>query len=236
MQELNKLWQYQQLDLEAESFERELQNSEDYKNFVKLHRFMQDQRKVLTGLTAQVEDKQRRIETEHKRYTLLEQRQKDGVEKLDKIDKSNLKEVERFRDYFENLQNLLATERREFSQLAKQLEKEDSQLANLKNRLSQARKEYNELQARLDEKRGEFKDDEANLRAQAEVLAKEIDPALMKRYKTAKKGFAAPVANVQGGRCTGCGMELSAVLQRKIRESDEVVDCENCGRMLRLAE
>ena len=180
MQELDKLWQYQQLDLEAESFERELQAGEDYKSFVKLHRYMQDQRKILTALTAQVEEKQRRIETERKRYALLEQRHKDGVEKLDKIDKNNLKEVERFRDYFENLQTLLANERREFSQLAKQLEKEDSQLANMKNQLSKARKEYNEVLARLDERRGEFKDDEANLRAQADVLAKQIDPGLMK--------------------------------------------------------
>lgn len=236
MQELDKLWQYQQIDLEAESYERDLQNGEDYKSFVKLHRFMQDQRKVLAALTAEVEDKQQRIETERKRYELLEQRYKDGVAKLEKIDKEDIKEVERFREYFENLQNLLANERREFSQLAKQLEKEDSQLANMRNRLAKARSEYDEVKARLDEKRAAFADDEAQLRAQADVLVKEIAPALMKRYQNAKKGYAAPVAMVRDGRCTGCNMELSAVLQRKIREDDEIVDCENCGRMLRLAE
>ena len=44
-----------------------------------------------------------------------------------------------------------------------------------------------------------------------------------------------PEAEVQGSKCSGCNMELPAVSMRKLKEQ-ELVECDNCGRLLYLPQ
>lgn len=236
MGKLDALWIYQQADLEVDKFEAQLRSSAAYKRYAKLRHYIEEQRRVLQRMSDAVDDRKRQIALTTQRYELLKQRQEDGVQKFESVDKEDLAEIERFREYFEQLHQRLALERREFSSLATTLEKEDSQLSDMRVRLGKARKEYDELKVQIDADRDACKDELAALKERAESLAQQVDPALLEHYKTTKRSHAMAVAMLDGNKCGGCNVELSAVILRKIKEDSEVVECDNCGRMLRLAE
>ncbi len=236
MGKLDALWTYQQADMEIDKFEAQLRGSAAYKRYAKLHHYIEEQRRVLQRMSDAVEDRKRQIALTSQRFELLKQRQDDGALKFEAVDKSDLAEIERFREYFEQLHQRLAQERREFAGLVTTLEKEDSQLSDMRVRLGKARKEYDDLKVQIDAERAAHTDEVAALKAQADALAQKVDPDLLERYKTTKRSHPMAVANLDGNKCGGCNVELPAVILRKIKEDADVVECDNCGRMLRLAE
>lgn len=236
MEQMNRLWEYQLVDTEAARYENDLRAGETYKRFVKLHRFLEDQKRTLQRMNDAVDVRQKEIENAKERFSLLQSRYHDGLGKYEQISKDNLKEIRRFRDYFDQLNAHLSQERQELSKLVGELEKEDAQLAAMRKQLAAARKDYDEVKQQLADEREAFRADVETLQAQAQQIAKDIDKDLLQRYEKAKKSYPTPVANVQANRCTGCNMELSAVLLRRLRDGSDIVECENCGRMLRLEE
>lgn len=80
----------------------------------------------------------------------------------------------------------------------------------------------------------------ATLKARLDALAKEreelvggIDEDVIERYERlfASKGDAAIVA-VEHGVCTGCHMKVTTQTAVRARSENEIVSCEQCGRIL----
>ena len=70
-----------------------------------------------------------------------------------------------------------------------------------------------------------------------EQLAQKIDAEAVERYERlfASKGDAAVVA-VEHGVCTGCHMKVTTATVVRARSGSEIVSCEQCGRILYIAE
>lgn len=234
LEQLNLLWDYQVIELEAETYENNLRASDDYKQYAKLHKFLEEQKRILQRLNGSVEEKKERLARGQERYDLLYKRYQDGLEKFEKVDQDNLKEVERFKTYFEQLEHRLNQERLEWQKMVKELESEEELLDKMKGKLAKASKEYTAVQERLADQRESFHGEVDALEIQAKKISEKIDPALMSRYKSVKKSYPTALVDVRKNRCTGCNMELSVGLLRRLRENEGIVECENCGRILRL--
>ena len=133
--------------------------------------------------------------------------------------------------YFDQLNARVAQERKEFAQLVHTLEKENNQLSDMRIRIAKARKEYDELKAVVEEERAKVQGEIDAAKAERERLAADVEPALMEAYQLVKRNHAVPVTEVQQNKCTGCNMELPAVVARRLRDK-EIVECDNCGRIL----
>ncbi|MFR4008262.1 MAG: zinc ribbon domain-containing protein [Christensenellales bacterium] len=59
-----------------------------------------------------------------------------------------------------------------------------------------------------------------------------LDPALLAQYQAIKKNRANPVALVENEQCQGCNMSLPSLTLSRLRDGKEIVECENCGRIL----
>lgn len=71
------------------------------------------------------------------------------------------------------------------------------------------------------------------LTKEREGLVKPIPPALLKRYdafRAAKHGVG--IARIEGNLCGACHTNLPSNLIRRVRETESVELCENCGRIL----
>ena len=68
-------------------------------------------------------------------------------------------------------------------------------------------------------------------------LAQNIEEDVMERYERlfASKGDAAVVA-VEHGVCTGCHMKVTTATVVQVKSGNEIVSCEQCGRILYAAE
>ena len=89
--------------------------------------------------------------------------------------------------------------------------------------------EQDELRARQSTLEGEI----ASLEGQRAELAAGGDEVLLDRYDELRAGRQGQaVAKVQGGSCQGCRILLPVNLIQRARAGDEVVQCNNCERIL----
>ena len=89
--------------------------------------------------------------------------------------------------------------------------------------------EQDELRARQSTLEGEI----ASLEGQRAELAAGGDEVLLDRYDELRAGRQGQaVAKVQGGSCQGCRILLPVNLIQRARVGDEVVQCNNCERIL----
>jgi len=75
----------------------------------------------------------------------------------------------------------------------------------------------------------------ATLEAEREVEAKALPEALLAEYDQIRSRLGGiGAARLQGATCSGCNLALPAVVVDRIRKAapDEVVHCEECGRIL----
>ena len=73
------------------------------------------------------------------------------------------------------------------------------------------------------------------LETEREALASKIDPDLLDQFERLfnSKGDAAIVA-VEHGVCTGCHMKVTTATAARVKAGKEIVNCEQCGRILYL--
>ncbi|MBI4277821.1 MAG: hypothetical protein HY660_05140 [Armatimonadetes bacterium] len=78
--------------------------------------------------------------------------------------------------------------------------------------------------------------EQAELAARREAMAAEIDELLLRKYERirARAGGIA-VVRVEHDRCGGCHVALPEGMLVRVREGDDLVTCEECGRILRPA-
>jgi uncharacterized protein len=100
-----------------------------------------------------------------------------------------------------------------------------------------ARDSVNRQLGDLDEKGKTLRRQLEELRVERENLAGDIDEEVMERYQRlfASKGDAAVVA-VEHGVCTGCHMKVTTQTAVWAKSGNEIVNCEQCGRILYSAE
>lgn len=72
----------------------------------------------------------------------------------------------------------------------------------------------------------------ATARTARAELAAGVSPSILARYENLRRSFPDPVVPVVNGICTGCKLRVSGHTVERARNTDEIVTCENCSRIL----
>ena len=92
-----------------------------------------------------------------------------------------------------------------------------------------------ELNIRLENAKTEITQNLESLAASRQELAPKIDPALVALYdKIRQSADGVGAAQLIGDKCDGCHLSINAIERERIKglESDEVIRCEECRRIL----
>jgi len=91
--------------------------------------------------------------------------------------------------------------------------------------------------ADLETKSKALETQQAELANEREALASKIDADLLDQFERLfnSKGDAAIVA-VEHGVCTGCHMKITTATAARVKAGKEIVNCEQCGRILYLGQ
>jgi predicted nucleic acid-binding Zn-ribbon protein len=122
-------------------------------------------------------------------------------------------------------------------ELMEQADKLRAEVSAQEKTASAARDSVNRQLSGLDEKGNTLQKQLEQLTAERATLAGGIDEEVMERYQRlfASKGDAAIVA-VEHGVCTGCHMKVTTQTAVRAKSGNEIVSCEQCGRILYSAE
>jgi uncharacterized protein len=122
-------------------------------------------------------------------------------------------------------------------ELMEQADKLRAEVSAQEKTASAARDSVNRQLSDLDEKGKTLQRQLEELTVERANLASDIDEEVMERYRRlfASKGDAAVVA-VEHGVCTGCHMKVTTQTAVRAKSGNEIVSCEQCGRILYAAE
>jgi len=118
-------------------------------------------------------------------------------------------------------------------QLMEDAEAADEALRAVMSELTAARAraaaEAPALQSELDELRSEL----ATVEAEKGQIWNEVSPAAQRAFT--RQRVQPAVAEVRSNQCTACRVTVTSRGLQMLRQGDEIVNCENCGRILVLA-
>jgi len=122
-------------------------------------------------------------------------------------------------------------------ELMEQADKLRAEIATAEKTASAGRDSVNRQLADLEEKTKTLQTQLEELKNERVQLAQNIDEDVIERYERlfASKRDAAVVA-VEHGVCTGCHMKVTTATAVHAKSGNEIVSCEQCGRILYVAE
>lgn len=232
-QQVQLLWEYQQIDLQVANIEKKLRGSATRKKLMQARDYIVDSQNLMKKMEADAGEL--RIS-----YDSIKQRNETAVADLESLveyiadsDKdTTMQELERMRKEAAEIQSGLNKQERELQQIIERLDKIESNVNKIAVNVPKAKKDYTELKEVYDKEVAEISSETTPFKQKLQALEAKINPKMLLRYTNIKKTRANPLAPVRNSRCSGCNMELPSVALKQVVESGTLLECENCGRLL----
>ncbi len=117
--------------------------------------------------------------------------------------------------------------------LEESLQEKLKDIKELEDRYSQLQKTLADHKVKFDKRREEIHQEISEIKAQKEELLGDIKPELLKKYERLNRWTkGTSIVPVRQEACYGCFMKLTPQILTTLEETEEIVYCPNCGRML----
>ena len=234
--QLDLLWEFMQLDVEADKFEAYMRQAPNRQKLLKQRAFLVEQQSNMKRIESEVAtlaDRLAAIEDEAARLSDLLVKEQTAIEESTP---TNPEEAEKAMLQMQKLLDNLSRYEQELFRIRKDAETRDRQQKEIRVRAAKTKAEFDQIKQVYD---GEFKTDSVKLnelRANAVSDSKKVDQELLKRYKSIKEHCTPPMTQLVGGQCAGCNMSLPSVILRDLQAGEKIVECDNCGRIIYVPE
>ena len=230
--QLDDLWNFMQVDMEADKFENQMRLSPNRQKLLKQRNFILEQQNNMKKLEADVAVMQDRLAAAEDQAHRLSGVLSGMVEELETNPPATVEESDRRAEAAQRLADTLTRYEQELAKMRKDAEARDRQQKEIRVRAAKTKQEYDQLKLVYDE---EFKRDQQTLKAMRANIEKEaakLDQALLARYRAIKQHCTPPMAKLVDGQCGGCFMSLPSATLRELKLGEKTVECDNCGRIL----
>ena len=229
--QLDTLWQFMQVDMEADGFETKMRQSSNRQKLIKARDFLKDQQANMKKLENDVAVMQDRLEAVKDEADRLEKVLGNLTEEIAANPPANVEEANKQAESVQKLLDTLSRYEQELAKMRKDADVKDRQQKEIRVRAAKTKQEFDQLKVEYDK---EFKADTVTLqkmRAHTDQEARKVDPGLLEKYKSIKQHCTPPMAKLINGQCSGCFMSLPSATLLEIRDGKRIVECDNCGRM-----
>ena len=230
--QLDALWNFMQVDMEADGFEAKMRQSANRQKLIKQRDFLKDQQANMKKLESDVAVMQDRLEAVEDEAALLEKVLDGLTEEFNNNVPANAEDAQKQAEAVQKLFETLQRYEQELAKMRKDAEVKDRQQKEIRVRAAKTKMEYDQLKLEYDK---EYKADTAKLqqmRDRTEQEAGKLDPQLLAKYRSIKQHCTPPMAKLVNGQCSGCFMSLPSATLLDIRNGDCICVCDNCGRIL----
>lgn len=235
MNKLEALLRYHEAELALDRLETRLKTTPERQKLNKLYGFLSEQQTQINGIRAQLEA---RNATVTKLTAHFDELQKQYELELSEIaimendEQVTAAEMAESRRALETLLEQITVSRRELYDTLSWIESASNDYKEAFSRAGRAKKEYDELRVRCDELMKDAQPELDASNANVAACKTDVEDALLKKYAFVKSHHAVPIAKVENNQCSGCNMSLPTTVIKRVSSGAELVECENCGRIL----
>lgn len=232
MDQLEMLWNYQQVDMEADRYEREMRGDPDRQKLLKQRDFLVEQQNTIKRIESEVSVMADRMEAVADEVVRLQDSLSDLMKQAEELSEDDMEGILRLEGAVQKLMTTITRYEGELAKMRKDADARDKQQHEVRVRAAKVKGEFDELKASYDEKYKDKAVELEKLKQKSKEASKGIDESLLERYDAIKKHSIPPMAKLNDDRCGGCNMSLPSVVLHKIRTGSDMVECENCGRII----
>lgn len=186
-----------------------------------------------------------KIEELSEKQNSLKEKLKDSNEKLNEYtlkineieidlykDGTDFKILESLNHEKEMLKEIIDSTETEILDFMEEFEKGESNLEKIKDTVAKVKQQVNDFVEKQDKLRERILD-RINLE-EIEILKAEelVDEDILNEYNKLMETKGTALALVKNQTCTGCNMMLPSMIIDKLREGNEMISCDSCGRIL----
>ena len=232
MEQTEMLWQYQQADMAADAFEREIKRSPNRVALKKNREFLVEQQNAVKRMEQEVAEMADRVEVIKVAINRIESQLAALQSRMEANPPADLKQAQEMTHDAQKLLNNLNDYEREMKRIQKDAADHERSEKEIRIKYAKVKAEYDQQKVAYEAEYAEqLKQLEAK-QAAAQEKAKSVEKALLDKYALVKKHCVPPVARLYGDQCGGCNMSLPQVTLRKFKNDVPYIECENCGRMI----
>jgi len=232
MDQLELLWQYQQVDIEVDRFEREMRADPKRQKLIKNRDFLVEQQNVIKRIESEVAVMADRLEALQDEVVRLRNAVAELTARMDDEEPATLEDTRTLAATAQRLASSITRYEAELTKLRKDADTRDRQQHEVRVRAAKVKAEFDQLKKAYDEEYKAQAGELEKLKKRAVKAAKEIQHDILEKYNTIKRHSMPPMARLNDDRCGGCNMSLPQAVLHKIRAGSTAVECENCGRIL----
>jgi len=229
---LDVLWQFMQVDMEADRFESKMRQSESRQKLIKQRNFLMEQQTNMKKLESDVAVMQDRLEAVRDEAERLEKVLAGLCAEIEANPPQSVEEAAKKSESVQKVVDTLSRYEQELLKMRKDAEIKDRQQKEIRVRAAKTKVEYDQLKQDYDK---EYKADSAKLaqmRADIETEAAKVDPSMLEHYRRIKQHVTPPMAKLIDNQCSGCFVSPSNATLLKLKDGKSIVECDNCGRII----
>ncbi|MDI9511960.1 MAG: hypothetical protein GX461_04795 [Clostridiales bacterium] len=232
MEQLDILWQYQELDLQVDQYEDQKRSSQLRQKLLKLRDYLINRDKQLVKLDADAQKKNLYYEKVMEEYKSLQALINKRREKMEAGEVTDLSELQKLISEGVNIQARIQRRQEELSKLITDLDDFQKKLDNILVRVAKAKKDYTSIKKDYDKEVEAIKQKQDQIKAKRDEIGKKVDKNLLAKYKNLKINRSPVIAIFENDQCSGCYMSLASLVAQNVKEKKSIIECENCGRLL----
>lgn len=231
MNQLERLWEYQQADVEVDNLEASIRRSPKRQKLVKIRDAYQDLQKSLKQIEDEILAMVDRMDALKDAIGLVEDQLKQLQTRIQDQPADSSEDIRAFIEEAQRLSTSLNDFEQETRSIRKNAADRDRMQRDIKIRLIAAKNEFIPLRDEYDAEYKEMQGAVEQLRAKAREKLEGIEAEYLEKYNTIKQHSVPPMAKLQDGQCGGCNMAFPSSVLYSIK-SGKLVECETCGRMV----
>jgi len=227
---MNKILEYQKLDLELMRLKKSSLKSDDKNNMNKLKSYIMDAHDKSNQLDGSAKDLVNDFNKLKKQYD----KNFEKVQELTRVDLSTIKaeDVDGYLSTINSLSSELFLLERDINIIIGKMKSSLKDFEVTKNNTIKARQKYNEFKSKYEEGVEKVAPKIKEIEVAMKALEKELDPELFAKYKALKNDKIFPVfVPLSGGHCAGCRVEIPTSKVNNLKSAGKIV-CEQCHRII----
>lgn len=231
--QLELLWQLQQLDLSLAAVSGELEKTpliEEVAETGKRYELARDEQDAESG---RLKDMQKRSKSLELDLQKISAKREELRKKMYGGEVSNVRELEQMEKKLNSLEKEQSDIEEEILAGMESIEELEALLSKAAGNIRRVEQELQAKENELNLKTGELKDELRRLETERELLAAKIEPRYLERYDIlARRHNGRALARVINDICEGCSVFISSAQRGFLYDSEAMVYCESCGRLL----
>lgn len=232
MRQLDKLWEYQQADKKAVDYETEIRQYPQRLQLLKLRNIVADQQTVVRGMENDANKALARLEELGAQRDKASQTFTEIKASVEGDSFETAAQVKKAISQMTDAEAKLKNAEKELAKMVSHSQMMENRYKEVRLKAAKARDEYTKLKVGYDKEYEKQSAKLAVLRSERTAAQEAVSPQFMEKYEAVRSQCFPAVAKLNNDQCSGCNMSLPSAVAKQLQGNDEIIECENCGRIL----